>query len=367
MEQHQYLFLVYSIFFVSIVFFCLLINTILLKFSTTLGIRENEKPIIRWSSVSRPAMGGISFYISFLLSTACFGIFFESNTLFNDSQSIALLTASSLAFLMGLADDAYNTKPFLKLFVQILCGIILIFGAKFSSSSNLLIIQLFENDIYNYILTILWVIGIMNSINMLDNMDGITTITSIFIILPCIFYISIHQDFENFDYIALLGVLAALIAFLFYNLNPSKMFMGDSGSQFLGLFIAALGIKYLWNSTNFNGDVVVSKQIITVLLAFILPIIDTTSVVINRLSRKQSPFVGGKDHTTHHLSYYGFSDSQVAYIFLGISALSSLICFALFRFIDYWNHWSTVGFTIYFIAAFICLYWTTQKNKDQRK
>ena len=118
MEQFQYLFLVYSIFFVSIVFFCLLINTILLKFSTTLGIRENEKPIIRWSSLSRPAMGGISFYIAFLLSTACFGIFFEGNTLFNDSQSIALLTASSLAFLMGLADDAYNTKPFLKLFVQ---------------------------------------------------------------------------------------------------------------------------------------------------------------------------------------------------------------------------------------------------------
>ena len=102
---------------------------------------------------------------------------------------------------------------------------------------------------------------IMNSINMLDNMDGITTITSLFIILPCIFYISIHQNFENFDYIALLGVLASLIAFLFYNLNPSRMFMGDSGSQFLGLFIAAIGIKYLWNSTSFNGDDVVSKQI----------------------------------------------------------------------------------------------------------
>ena len=337
MEQHQYLFIVYSIFFVSIVFFCLLINTILLKFSTTLGIRENEKPIIRWSSVSRPAMGGISFYISFLLSTACFGIFFESNTLFNDSQSIALLTASSLAFLMGLADDAYNTKPFLKLFVQIICGVILIFGAKFSSTTNLLIIQLFDNDIYNYILTILWVIGIMNSINMLDNMDGITTITSIFIILPCIFYISIHQDFENFDFIALLGVLAALIAFLFYNLNPSKMFMGDSGSQFLGLFIAALGIKYLWNSTNYNGDVVVSKQIITVLLAFILPIIDTTSVVINRLSRKQSPFVGGKDHTTHHLSYYGFSDSQVAYIFFrdfGSVILNLFCAFQIYRLLE---------------------------------
>ena len=325
MENHQYLFIVYSLFFVSIVLFCLLINTILLKFSTTLGIRENEKPIIRWSSVSRPAMGGISFYISFLLSTACFGIFFESNDVFNDSQAIALLSASSLAFLMGLADDAYNTRPFLKLFVQIVCGVILVLGANYSSSENhLLVIQLFENEIYNYILTILWVVGIMNSINMLDNMDGITTITSIFIILPCVFYISIHQNFENFDYIALLGVLASLIAFLFYNLNPSKMFMGDSGSQFLGLFIAAIGIKYLWNSTSFNGDITISKQIITVLLAFILPIIDTTSVVINRLSRKQSPFIGGKDHTTHHLSYLGFSDSQVVYIFLGICIMLNL-------------------------------------------
>ena len=264
---------------------------------------------------------------------------------------------------MGLADDAYNTRPFLKLFVQIGCGGMLVLGANYSSSYNhLLVIQLFENDIYNYILTILWVVGIMNSINMLDNMDGITTITSLFIILPCIFYISIHQNFENFDYIALLGVLASLIAFLFYNLNPSRMFMGDSGSQFLGLFIAAIGIKYLWNSTSFNGDVVVSKQIVTVLLAFILPIIDTTSVVINRISRKQSPFIGGKDHTTHHLSYLGFSDSQVGYIFLGISSLSSIICFAFFRFVDYWNHYSPFGFIVYFLAIFASLYWTTQKN-----
>ena len=130
MENYKYLFIVYSLFFVSIVLFCLLINTILLKFSTTLGIRENEKPIIRWSSISRPAMGGISFYISFLLSTACFGIFFESNDVFNDSQAIALLSAASLAFLMGLADDAYNTRPFLKLFVQIAFGEMLVLWAK---------------------------------------------------------------------------------------------------------------------------------------------------------------------------------------------------------------------------------------------
>ncbi len=367
MDHSQYLFIVYSVFFISIVLFCLLINTILLKFSTTLGIRENEKPIIRWSSISRPALGGISFYISFLISTACFSIFFEEHSVLNDSQSIGLLTATALAFLMGLADDAYNTKPFLKLSVQILCGLILVFSSITNNTEHSTIIQLFELPILNYILTVLWVVGIMNSINMLDNMDGITSITSSFIIIIALFYLTINSEYENFDFIALLGVLASLIAFLFYNWHPSKIFMGDSGSQFIGLFVAAIGIKYIWNSTSYSGEIIQSKQIITVLLAFILPIIDTTSVFINRISRKQTPFIGGKDHTTHHLSYLGFSDSQVAFIFLGISALSSLICIAIFRFIDHWNHWITLGFSIYFIAVFLTLYAITLKNKNRRK
>ena len=150
MDHNQYLFIVYSVFFISIVLFCLLINTILLKFSTTLGIRENEKPIIRWSSISRPALGGISFYISFLISTACYGVFFEEHTLFNDSQAIGILSATSLAFLMGLADDAYNTKPFLKFFVQVLCGIILIFSSFNNQTSHSTIIQLFNQKFLSH-------------------------------------------------------------------------------------------------------------------------------------------------------------------------------------------------------------------------
>ena len=69
------------------------------------------------------------------------------------------------------------------------------------------------------------------------------------------------------------------------------MFMGDSGSQFLGLIIAVIGIKYFWNLEDFNtGDMIPTKQIITVLIVFTLPIVDTTSVVINRIGRKSSPF-----------------------------------------------------------------------------
>lgn len=359
MESQQYIFFVYASFFVSIVFFSLFINGILLKFSTTLGIREQEAPIIRWSSVSKPALGGLSFYIAFLLSMASFSVFFEPDLIFKNSMTLGLLGSTSIAFLMGLADDAYDTKPLLKFGVQILCGVILIVSGTY--------IELVDSNWINYALTILWVIGIMNSINMLDNMDGITTSVSLAIIVICIISLSFQDGFASFDYMVMLGICAALIGFLFFNWHPSKMFMGDTGSQFLGMFLAYIGIKYLWNGTLYSGENQVMQQVVQVMIAFIIPIVDTTSVVINRLSRKQSPFVGGKDHTTHHLSYLGFTDSQVGFIFLGLSVLSMLISVGIYRFIDVWLWYHTVIFITYFLIVFVTLFTVTQKNKDRRK
>jgi UDP-GlcNAc:undecaprenyl-phosphate GlcNAc-1-phosphate transferase len=368
LDNNEYIFLVYAAFFVSIVLFCLLINTILLKFSTTLGIRDKEKPLIRWSSVSKPALGGISFYISFLISTASYGIFFNSQDLFNDGQIIGLIASVSLAFLMGLADDAYNTKPWLKFFVQFGCGVILILSSQFTLQDKSLVINIFNYSILNYILTIIWVIGIMNSINMLDNMDGITSITSLFIMICALVFLGIDNSFNQYDFMILIGAIGSLIGFLFYNWHPSKMFMGDSGSQFLGLLIAAIGIKYFWNVESIEtGEVQVGKQVITVLIVFTLPIVDTTAVVINRLARKRSPFVGGKDHTTHHLSYLGFTDTQISFIFAGISFISCLIAITIYRFVDHWSLLNSILFFLYFIAIFFSLFITTQQHKELRK
>jgi UDP-GlcNAc:undecaprenyl-phosphate GlcNAc-1-phosphate transferase len=202
---------------------------------------------------------------------------------------------------------------------------------------------------------------------MLDNMDGITTSVSLAIIIICIISLSFQNGFASFEYMVMLGICAALIGFLFFNWHPSKMFMGDTGSQFLGMFLAYIGIKYLWNGTLFSGENQIMQQIVQVLIAFIIPIVDTTSVVINRMSRKQSPFVGGKDHTTHHLSYLGFSDSQVGFIFLGLSVLSMLISIGIYRFIDVWLWYHTLIFIAYFLIVFVTLFAVTQKNKDKRK
>ncbi len=153
--------LVAALFFFSIAVFSFLLNGLLLKFSKTLGIRNNAETVIRWSATSKPALGGISFFICFLISLAGYAIFFsENNPLYQDKKLLGLLASSGIAFLMGLSDDAYDTKPFFKLITQIICAIILILSGIY--------ISIFDNNMINYLVTIIWVVGMMNSINMLD-------------------------------------------------------------------------------------------------------------------------------------------------------------------------------------------------------
>jgi UDP-GlcNAc:undecaprenyl-phosphate GlcNAc-1-phosphate transferase len=356
MQSVEYLFATYSIFFFSAALFALLINSIFLTFAKTLGIRNRDEGVIRWNA-AKPALGGISFFIVFLVSVVSYSIFFDTDGSFPDYQALGMLGSTVMAFLMGLADDAYDTKPLLKFSVQVGCGALLI--------STGIYIQLFDTELLNYALTILWVVGIMNSINMLDNMDGITSITSAGIIIVAIVAILISGDYKNVDLIICIGVVASLVGFLFHNWHPSKLYMGDTGSQFLGIFLAIIGIKYLWNFETVDGNSEGSRQLILVFIAFALPIIDTTTVVINRLSRKQSPFVGGKDHTTHHLSYLGLSDSQVGLIFLGISAVSGFLCFVIFNFIEEWTHTHTLIFAAYFLILFAVLFGITKMKKTK--
>ena len=358
--NHNYI-LLYGTFFLFSIIFSFLINRLFLKFSSTLGTKNNgEGNIIRWSSTSKPAMGGISFYILFLASIASYSVFFapEETALNYNPKFVGLLLSMALGFLVGLADDAYNTRPVLKFSVQFLCAIVLI--------ATDIYIHIFDNEILNYALTMLWVVGIMNSINMLDNMDGITTIVSMSILVTIIVMIWLEHDFNNIHLIVLVGVLASLTGFLYFNWHPSKMYMGDTGSQFLGVFLSSMGILYFWNDFyNPHAPVAVSKQFLLAIIAFIMPIIDTTIVVINRLSRGQSPFVGGKDHTTHSLAYLGLSDRQVALAFAGISANSIFLITYIKRYLIVWSWEFTTIFISYFFTLLIVFFCFAFKAKGK--
>lgn len=344
------------LFFIGALLFSFLINSILLKFVKTLGMRNDKTTTIRWSDQVKPSVGGLSFYIVFLLSISLHPFIFSYDGNAIDFQFTGIIGATSLGFLMGLADDAYNTRPILKFITQLTCGIILIYSGTY--------IQVFDNDIFNYALTLIWVVGLMNSINMLDNMDGITTIVSTVISLAIFSQILCNGEITSVGMTIVTGLLASLLAFLYFNWSPARIYMGDTGSQYLGILLAALSIKYLWN-TGATQEFVFSRQLLIPLLSFIIPIVDTTTVVIKRIGNGKSPFIGGKDHTTHHLSYLGFSEKQVAAIIALISIVSAIIAIYVIPSIQAWSHLYTLLFIGYYLVIFITLFIIAKKNTDQ--
>lgn len=344
-------------FFVCAFLFSFLLNALFLRFSHTLGIRNNKETIIRWSSTSKPAFGGVSFYIVFLISVASYSIFFDTQDIWWNKKMVGLLGTATLAFMMGLSDDAYDTKPLLKLFVQILCGSILCYSG--------IHIGIFQNMMVNYFLTIFWVVGVMNSVNMLDNMDAIATIVAIMIFSAASLFIYSSDAHNSIYFLMLIGLIASLSGFLIFNWHPSKLYMGDTGSQLIGLMLAAIGIIYFWNdSSSLESTIYVSKQLLIVATIFILPIADTTIVVINRILEGKSPFIGGKDHTTHNLYYRGITEKRIAILFGGIGLISLVLTYIISKKIKTWGIEEFSLFSIFPISVFFFLFAITKIKKN---
>lgn len=329
----------------------------MLRFVKTLGVR-NQENIVRWSDEVKPSIGGLGFYIIFLLSITLHQFIFSYEGSVVDFKFTGIIGATSLGFLMGLADDAYNTRPVLKFLTQVLCGVILIYSGTY--------INIFGSDILNYGFTLLWVVGLMNSINMLDNMDGITTLVSVVIAFTVLVLMLVNNEVNSIGMTIVMGLIASLLGFLYFNWHPSKMYMGDTGSQYLGILLAALGINYLWNPVT-TDEFAISRQILIPLISFIIPIVDTTTVTIKRLRKGNSPFVGGRDHTTHHLSYLGLTEKQVAAIVAIISIVSSAIVIYVINSITKWTHLYTFVFIAYFLIIFVVLFIIANKNIPEEK
>jgi UDP-GlcNAc:undecaprenyl-phosphate GlcNAc-1-phosphate transferase len=262
----------------------------------------------RWASQTKPIFGGVVFYVMFVFSLAITAILFGTQSI--HKEFFVIFACATIAFFAGLFDDKCNTSPFHKFLFQCLCAAILIASNMYIHTS--------DNIFINYALTLFWVVGIMNSINMLDNMDAISGSVSA-IICAALAILAFHAG-SAINGLMLIGVVAALDAYLLWNWHPSKMYMGDSGSQFLGIILAIFSIQYIWN---FSGNYIGFnyREIVLLCSAFIMPLSDTTTVFINRIAAGKSPFVGDTNHSTHNFVYCGFSQRQTAGIFIIITAL----------------------------------------------
>jgi len=200
---------------------------------------------------------------------------------------------------------------------------------------------------------------------MLDNMDGITASVSLSIIMAALMLLLLSNQSASIYFIICIGVAAAMVGFLFFNWSPSKMYMGDSGSQFLGAFLAYLSIVLMWKFRDASSGVIAIKQFLVPMILFIVPLIDTITVCVRRIVQGKSPFVGGRDHTTHYLAFNGISDSLVAFILFVISLTSIIITYFLVVNFHNWTLSKSLVVIGYFISLFVIMQMLYERGKRQ--
>ena len=257
----------------------------------------------RWHKNPTAMMGGVAIWLAV---TATYLILVP-----HTAQRWVVVGAASFLFLVGLVDDWLHIKPYQKLIGQVIgAAIVVNYGLALPWTRSLPA---------NMLITIFWLIGITNAINLLDNMDGLATgvaaIASCFIAIN---FVSVNQPTEA----VLMAVFAAgLLGFLVYNSNPASIFMGDSGSMFIGFFLASAALV---NVSGGRSRSLASVLAVPILVLFI-PIFDTTFVTILRKLSGRAASQGGRDHTSHRLVALGMSERRAVLMLYGLAALSGFL------------------------------------------
>jgi UDP-GlcNAc:undecaprenyl-phosphate GlcNAc-1-phosphate transferase len=256
----------------------------------------------RWHRQPTAMLGGVAIYVA---STAVILAFAQ-----RDTRLLGLVGGGTLLFLTGLIDDFRHLRPHTKLIAQILAGCVLIFSGVQIGTPWIALLSI--------PLTILWVVGITNAFNLLDNMDGLSAGTAL---IASLFMTAFAVEVGNLGLAGLcLAVGGAALGFLIYNVNPARIFMGDSGSMYLGFTLS--GITLL-GSREMASDIFFVLLIPAAIMG--LPIFDTALVTVVRTLEGRPLSQGGRDHLSHRLVAVGLSERQsVLVLYVLAAAFGSL-------------------------------------------
>ena len=263
-----------------------------------------------------PYLGGFGIALAVVLTTFA-AITFSEATSENYFLALSVLAPAIVLGLIGFIDDKKHLTPLSRFIAQTFAGVftalVLILTNTVGNPTNSIFLDV--------LLTIIWVVGICNAINFFDNMDGAAG--GISALSGFGFAIIGLQNGQYF--VAAFGLVlsGACVGYLFWNWNPAKIYMGDAGALFIGIILAALAVRVDPVSVSGIGAFFVPICVLA------LPILDTTTVVIDRLRRKVSPFEGGLDHLSHRLRRKGLSVRQSVTTLCLIQSISILIGFLI--------------------------------------
>ena len=293
----------------------LILTPVVRSLAVQVGAVDIPKDNRRMHDHPIPRMGGLAIFFGFLLSTLIFVPLTE--------QYRGMLLGAVIIVVLGIFDDIYALRALFKLVVQIIAALIAVFSGnliEYIANPNI-----FSSNPYwqfgwlAYPITIIWIVGMTNAVNLIDGLDGLSCgVSSISSLTLLVIALLVKEPSVALLVAALAG---GCLGFLPYNMNPAKIFMGDTGSTFLGYVLAVISIQGLFKMYTIISFVVP-------FLLFGLPIFDTCFAFARRIAHGQSPMHPDRGHVHHRLIDMGFSQKQavaVLYVITAILGLSAVV------------------------------------------
>jgi len=327
------------------VFFAIFFLSLLCSFVLTRYVRD-EATRRGWVAVPSherhlhstplPRLGGVAIFISFslsILAVRVMGAFFPHlHSAFSSRTLLTILLPASIVFLLGVYDDLYSVGPYVKFAVQSLAASMLFMGGL----RILNIPVLFgEHQLPWFVglpFTILWVLAITNAFNLIDGLDGLAAGSALFSTLVA-FVVALLSGYSLVT-VMTIALAGAILGFLRYNFNPATIFLGDSGSLFIGFLLSALALAGAQ-----KAPTIVAVAIPVV--SFGLPILETSLSILRRLISGRPVFTADREHIHHKLLQHGLTHRQVVVLLYGVSAVFALLSLFLL-----WPTGSSLGLVL---------------------
>lgn len=262
----------------------------------------------------------------------------------------AYLAGAGILVIFGLLDDMKGLGYRVKFAAQIIAGMIVVFfgGVRIESLGTLLPGMLQIPEWFSFLLSVVAIVGVTNAINLADGLDGLAGGISL-LCFCCIGYLA-YLDENTVVMLLSLSLAGAIFGFLRYNTHPASLFMGDTGSQLLGFSAIVLTLKIT------QGDTPFSPVLPLIVLGF--PVLDTLTVMVERIRKGRSPFSPDKNHFHHRLIHLGLSHADAVfsiYLIQAVMVVSAII-------FKYHNDWLLLAFYVSFSVLVIIAFTAADRN-----
>jgi UDP-GlcNAc:undecaprenyl-phosphate GlcNAc-1-phosphate transferase len=303
-----------------------------------LDVPEDER---RVHTIAIPRLGGVAIYLSLVLALS--SLMFVSNLVTENLHYyipvfFKILIPASLVLLLGVYDDLRGANAVVKfLGLGLIASLFYAMGGRIEVLAVPFVGTVQFPAVIGYVLTVFWLVGISNAFNLIDGMDGLATGAALF--SSIVILVVALSGGHVLMIVVTIVICGALAGFLRYNFNPASIFLGDSGALFLGFLLAALSLMGAQKATT-------AIAVITPILAFGLPVVDTTVTMARRLISGRPIFQGDGEHIHHMLLARGWSQRRVVLILYSVCAV-----FGLFATLSTKTSSPMTGFVLFVISA----------------